>query len=83
MAEKLPQPTRRLIARLRRAATGLDKMKADLSNPLGMYVKPEALSAYANTCWQSAGRLEELLNELLERIGEDPIQRSAKRESNV
>ncbi len=52
--EKLPLTTKVLIARLRRVAVGLDKMKA------GIMPKPEALNAYANTCWQASGRLEDL-----------------------
>jgi hypothetical protein len=59
MSDKLPQPTEVLIARLRRAAVGIDKIKA------GELAKPEALNAYANTCWQCAARLEELAARLL------------------
>lgn len=57
MSEKLPQPTATLIKRLRRVAKWLQ------GDALPSFVSPQERAAYcarANTCWQAAGRLEEL-----------------------
>ncbi len=63
MSDKRPQSTKVLIGRLRRVAVFIDKFKADCASPQGGMVKPEALSAHVNTCWQAAARLEELLQQ--------------------
>lgn len=56
MNEKLPQPTDVLIKRLQRVAKWLDKQAAATE-------ANDDLRARANTCWQCAGRLEELQKE--------------------
>lgn len=53
MGDKLPQPTATLIKRLRRAARGLRR------TPPKDITDMQAL-AWANTCDQAAGRLEDL-----------------------
>lgn len=58
MADKLPQPTDVLVQRLQRVAKWLDSGQA--GNYFDTYQQKAAISARANTCWQAAGRLEEL-----------------------
>lgn len=55
---KLPQPTDVLVRRLRRVAKWLDELATSHSTPNGLFAK-ESIVARANTCWQTAGRLEE------------------------
>lgn len=57
MADKVPQPTKTLIKRIRRVAKALD----DRVNDVGMAAAPQ-WRARANTCWQVAARLEEFVS---------------------
>ncbi len=57
MSDKHPQPTAVLTQRLQRVAKWLDQM-AEVE---GLTAQGRAQrKARANTCWQAAGRLEEL-----------------------
>lgn len=56
MSDKLPQPTDVLVARLRRAARALDGLATGDPHDRD----PVVWRAFANTCLQAAGRLEEL-----------------------
>lgn len=58
MSEKLPQPTDRLVHRLQRIAKWLDAGGAGHYSDSAQ--QTAANKARANTCWQCAGRLEEL-----------------------
>lgn len=56
-----PQPTDVLVTRLQRLARVLDGYATDEEKGLPARERaPEAWRAFANTCWQAAGRLEEL-----------------------
>lgn len=55
MSKKLPQPTAVLVKRLRRLAKALDKERTAFHTP----ENKARFTAWANTCWQSAARLEE------------------------
>jgi hypothetical protein len=57
VSNKIPQPTKVLIDRLRRVAKCIDRLLAE--DWVGTSDAP-AWKARANTCWQSAARLEEL-----------------------
>jgi hypothetical protein len=60
MSEKQPQPTAVLIERLRRAARVFDGYAKDMRDGKPFRErKPEAWTAFANTCLQAAGRLDE------------------------
>jgi len=56
MSDKNPQPTPVLIKRLRRAARALDGLAAGDDHARDRV----AWKAFANTCLQAAGRLEDL-----------------------
>jgi hypothetical protein len=59
MSEKAPQPTAVIVHRLRRAARVFDGYAKDMrEGVLFRERKPEAWTAFANTCLQAAGRLE-------------------------
>lgn len=60
MGNKRPQETDVLIRRLRRVATKLDGFADARKNGDQLLPSVETLRASANTCWQSAARLEEL-----------------------
>ena len=55
MSDKVPQPTRVLVSRLRRVAKALDALAKDTYTERN----PAAWRAFANTCLQAAGRLED------------------------
>lgn len=80
--DKPPQPTDRLIKRLRRHARALkrnlEKYRMETRNSPDMCVaklSPEAVSAISNTAWQAAGRLEDLAEArtLLETVTNNPL----------
>jgi hypothetical protein len=60
MGNKRPQPTAVLIQRLRRAARALDGLAMGDAHDR----TPVAWKAFANTCLQAAGRLEDLEAEI-------------------
>lgn len=62
MGDPHPQPTRVLIHRLRRVARWLDQKAPQATTSQGQ----AQVRARANTCWQSAARLEEILSRLRE-----------------
>jgi hypothetical protein len=62
MTERLPPPTGRLVARLRRHARKLERAAPRQGNHK-VAVTAVQLRALANLCWQSAGRLEDLAAE--------------------
>jgi hypothetical protein len=57
VADKLPQPTDVLAKRLRRLARALDKEQECFHTP----ENKARFQAWANTCWQSAARLDDLM----------------------
>lgn len=59
MSNKAPQSTATLVKRLRRVAKWLDQLADDNGTHAGLFAKAQ-LQARANTCWQAAGRLEDL-----------------------
>jgi hypothetical protein len=61
MGNKVPQPTGVLIARLQRLARVLDRYSEDSDRGRAMRERSGiAWHGFANTCWQSAARLEDL-----------------------
>lgn len=64
MSNSRPQVTGVLISRLQRVARFLDREAASHLQSVCDYKKGVALEARANTCWQAAARLEELLKQL-------------------
>lgn len=60
MPDKNPQPTERLLKRLRRVAVKLDGFADARKNGDQLLPSVEVLKACANTCWQAAGRIEDL-----------------------
>lgn len=59
MGNKIPQSTNVLRKRLQRVAKWLDELAANNGTEAGLFQKA-ALTARANTCWQTAARLEGL-----------------------
>ena len=60
MSNKLPQPTSILLKLLRRVAKALEREGQQFILVAGRESERAKWRAYANTCWQVAGRLEEL-----------------------
>jgi hypothetical protein len=59
MGNKIPQPTGVLISRLQRIARWLDSGQA--GSAFDSEQQKTANRARANTCWQAAARLEDML----------------------
>ncbi len=60
MKDRIPQPTAVLLRRLRRVAVKLDRFADARKQGDPLLPSVETLRAAANTCWQVAGRLDEL-----------------------
>lgn len=60
MKDRIPQPTAVLLRRLRRVAAKLDGFAETRKHGDLLLPSVEVLKAAANTCWQAAGRLDEL-----------------------
>lgn len=62
MADKPPQPTDRIIKRLRRHARACEQaiLQHDTANREGKSLTREVMGAIRNTNWQAAGRIEDL-----------------------